>query len=64
MIERGLELLSPEHREILLLRDAQGMDYEGIAQVIRCRKGTVKSRLARAREQLRVRMTALGGEVR
>ena len=63
LIERGLELLSEEHREVLVLRELNGMDYETIARIVRCRKGTVKSRLARAREQLRVHMISLGGEL-
>ncbi|MDP7640467.1 MAG: sigma-70 family RNA polymerase sigma factor [Candidatus Hydrogenedentes bacterium] len=62
MIESGLALLSPEHREVLVLRELQGMDYSSIAKVVKCRKGTVKSRIARAREQLRLHMEELGGE--
>jgi RNA polymerase sigma-70 factor (ECF subfamily) len=62
MIARAMECLSPEHREILVLREINGMDYAAIARVVRCRKGTVKSRLARAREQLRVQLIRLGGE--
>ena len=62
LIERGLSMISPEHREIIVLREVQGMDYDTIAEVIQCRKGTVKSRLARARDQLRERLTELGGE--
>jgi len=62
LIERALSMVSPEHREIIVLREVQGMDYDTIAEVIRCRKGTVKSRLARARDQLRIRLTELGGE--
>src|SRR5690606_23745035 len=50
LIQRGLALLSAEHREVLLLREAQGLDYDAIAEVIGCRKGTVKSRIARARD--------------
>ncbi len=61
MFEAALALLSPAHREVLLLRELQGFDYETIARVCHCRKGTVRSRLARAREQLRVHMIALGG---
>lgn len=56
IIERGLLALSAEHREILVLREIQGMDYDMIAEVLQCRQGTVKSRLARAREQLRVQL--------
>jgi RNA polymerase sigma-70 factor (ECF subfamily) len=55
--------LSPEHREVLLLRETQGLDYDVIAKVTRCRKGTVKSRLARAREQLRVRLMEAAGDL-
>jgi RNA polymerase sigma-70 factor (ECF subfamily) len=62
-ITRALALLSPEHREIIILRELEGMDYEAIAEVVGCRKGTVKSRLARAREQLRLRLYELGGDL-
>lgn len=62
-IERAMAQLSPEHREVLILREFQGLDYSAIAQIVRCRKGTVKSRLARAREQLRLRMTEIGGDL-
>ncbi|MCL4691615.1 MAG: sigma-70 family RNA polymerase sigma factor, partial [Candidatus Hydrogenedentes bacterium] len=63
LIERALELLSPEHKEVLILREIQGLDYDAIAAIVRCRRGTVKSRLARAREQLRARLSELGGEL-
>ncbi len=62
MIEEGMSLLSPKHREVLILRELNGLDYSTIADVVKCRKGTVKSRIARAREQLRVHMERLGGE--
>lgn len=61
-IEQGLNRVSPEHRAVLILREIQGLDYDAIAKVLRCRKGTVKSRLARAREQLRARIAELGVE--
>jgi len=62
LIEQGLARVSPEHRAILVLREIQGLDYDAIADVLKCRKGTVKSRLARARDQLRARIAELGGE--
>lgn len=62
VILKALEAVSPEHREVLILREMNGLDYDAIAEVIGCRKGTVKSRLARAREQLRLQVIALGGE--
>jgi len=62
MLMRAMQRLSPEHREVLVLRELNGMDYEGIARVVKCRKGTVKSRLARARAQLQAQLEALGGD--
>lgn len=61
MIEEGIAQLSPKHREVLVLRELQGLDYNSIAEIVKCRKGTVKSRIARAREQLRIRLEAMGG---
>ncbi len=62
MLEKAIARLSPEHREVVLLRDIQGLDYAAIARICKCRKGTVKSRLARAREQLRTRIVELEGD--
>ncbi len=60
-IEEGIQLLAPKHREVLMLRELQGLDYATIAEIVKCRKGTVKSRIARAREQLRQHLEELGG---
>jgi RNA polymerase sigma-70 factor (ECF subfamily) len=61
-IERALNELNQEHREVLVLREVQGLDYDSIARITRCRTGTVKSRLARAREQLRTKLLQHGGD--
>ena len=61
-LETAIAALTPGHREVLLLREVHGLDYAAIARVLHCRKGTVRSRLARAREQLRLRLIELGGE--
>lgn len=60
-IQRSLLALAPEHREVILLREVEQMDYEEIARVTGTLVGTVKSRLSRAREQLRLRLMELGG---
>ena len=45
--------LSEEHRSILVLREMQEMDYEAISEILDLPLGTVRSRLHRARSQLR-----------
>lgn len=52
-IGKGMERLSNKHREILILRNVKNMSYEEIAEVLGISVGTVKSRIARARESLR-----------
>ena len=51
-IEAALARLSPEHREVVLLKDAQGLAYKEIAEVMGCTLGTVMSRLFYARQKL------------
>lgn len=52
-LQRALDQLSPEHRQVLLLRVVQQMSYDEIAQALSLESGTVKSRISRARRQLR-----------
>jgi RNA polymerase sigma-70 factor, ECF subfamily len=53
LVQAKLQLLSPEHRTIVLLRDFEGLSYEEIADVLQLESGTVKSRLHRARMELK-----------
>ena len=52
-IEAGLRALSPEHREVLVLREIHQLSYDEIAETLSLDSGTVKSRISRGRKQLR-----------
>jgi RNA polymerase sigma-70 factor (ECF subfamily) len=52
-IEKALWKLSPRYRSIVILRDIQGFSYSEISEVLGISMGTVKSRLARARTELK-----------
>ncbi len=51
-IEEALAQIPEKHREILLLRELEGMSYEDLARVLKIPKGTVMSRLFHARAKL------------
>jgi RNA polymerase sigma-70 factor (ECF subfamily) len=55
-IAESMTRLGDKHREILVLRNVQDHSYEEIAQILSISVGTVKSRIARAREALRKEM--------
>ena len=48
----GLQALSPELKEAVILRDLEGMAYQEIAQLLNVPEGTVKSRINRGRIEL------------
>lgn len=51
-LEDALGRLAPDLRDALLLREVEGLGYHEIAEVQQCPVGTVRSRLARARQAL------------
>ena len=51
-IATGINELSQSHREILVMREVNGMSYTEISETLNINEGTVKSRLARARLSL------------
>lgn len=61
-VQAALEGISFEHRAVLLLREVECLSCEEIAAALGLPEGTVKSRLARAREALRRRVLPLLGE--
>jgi len=57
-LKLGLDKLSPEFREIIVLHDLQGHAYKEIAGILSVPIGTVMSRLSRARDKLRAEIVA------
>jgi RNA polymerase sigma-70 factor (ECF subfamily) len=53
LIERALERLPPRFRELLVLRELQGLTYQELAVTLNIPMGTVMSSLSRARQALR-----------
>lgn len=53
LVRAALSRLSEEHRAILVLREMEGCEYEQISEILALPTGTVRSRLHRARLQLR-----------
>ncbi len=51
-VRRGLKALPEDYREILLLREIQGLSYDEIAEALNIEVGTVKSRIFRGRKKL------------
>jgi RNA polymerase sigma-70 factor (ECF subfamily) len=56
IIQKEIERLPPKFREVIILRDVQGLSYEEIALILRIPIGTVKSRVNRARLRLQRRL--------
>lgn len=52
-VQRALVKLDPEFRAALVLKDIEGCDYEEIAEILEVPLGTVKSRIHRARMEMR-----------
>jgi RNA polymerase sigma-70 factor, ECF subfamily len=61
LIEQGLTRINPIFRTAVVLRDIQDLSYEEIAQILQVSLGTVKSRIVRGREALRLEITQQAG---
>lgn len=56
-LEDAIMDLPPSHRAVIIMREIQGMTYDEIAYAMDISLGTVKSRIARAREKLIVKLS-------
>ena len=52
-VHQALEQLSAEHRAVIVLREIEGCEYEQMAEILEISLGTVRSRLHRARSEMR-----------
>jgi RNA polymerase sigma-70 factor (ECF subfamily) len=59
-VRQAIEQLPVDFREVLVLREIEGMSYKEIAAVVQVPTGTVMSRLARARDRLSVILKSAG----
>lgn len=56
-LRKALSELSANFREVIILRDIEGLSYEEVASALDTNVGTVKSRIARGREELRKKLS-------
>lgn len=59
LVQLALSELSEEFRSALVLKEMDGLRYEEIAEVLGCPVGTVRSRIHRARQELRAKLSVL-----
>ena len=62
-IQRAIGSLSDNYRQVVLLRDVEGLSYQEISEVVNCPVGTVKSRISRARLKLQQKLRNEGRDV-
>lgn len=63
LLWHALERIGDEHREILVLKELQGLRYNEIAQILDIPEGTVASRLFHARRALKDALEGMGAEI-
>lgn len=59
LVQEALDALAPDHRAVVVMKEFDGLRYEEIAGVLNVPVGTVRSRLHRARCDLKLRLRAL-----
>jgi RNA polymerase sigma-70 factor (ECF subfamily) len=62
-VQKCIDSLDDEYREVLVLRDIQGFSYDEIRDILNIPDGTVKSRLFRARDALKTGLRGLLGDL-
>ena len=62
LVRHAIDTLTHEHRQILILREMDEFAYEEIAEILQISIGTVRSRLSRARNQLKLAIESMESE--
>ena len=62
-IQNAINSLPNNYRQVILLRDVEGMSYQEISEIVDCPVGTVKSRGNRARLKLQQKLKSEGRDV-
>ena len=62
-IQQAIASLPDNYKQVILLRDVQGMSYQEISEIVDCPVGTVKSRVNRARLKLQQKLKSEGRDV-
>jgi RNA polymerase sigma-70 factor (ECF subfamily) len=62
-IQQAIASLPENYKQVILLRDVQGMSYQEISDIVDCPVGTVKSRVNRARLKLQQKLKNEGRDV-
>lgn len=57
IVQEAIRSLSPEYREIIIYSDIEQLSYDEISKILKCPNGTVKSRLNRARNALKKKLS-------
>jgi RNA polymerase sigma-70 factor (ECF subfamily) len=61
-VQKSINKLDQEHKQVLILRDIEGFSYEEISEMLHLPQGTVKSRLFRARDTLKTSLKGFIGD--
>ena len=62
-IQRAIDSLPLNYKQVVILRDIDGMSYQDIAKIVGCPVGTVKSRVNRGRLRLQKKLKAEGKDI-
>ena len=61
-IKLAIDSLSDGLREVFILREVENLSYKELSKILQCPEGTIKSRLFRAREEMKKKLTPYLGE--